>query len=427
MTVATEAPPPDTAPNLTTLTAKAALSAMPVVTVNGKGERRADAGHPWIYRSDITRLEGIDEKTPGPVAVVSPRGRLLGYAFFNPASEITLRLCVTTGEMEDARDVLTPRWFTGALDAALARRRAFGLLTGPDDLCGARLVHGEGDGLPGIIVDVFGPVVAFQTLNQTAETFKPVLVDWLAALFPGAALVERNDAKVREHEQLPSLKGIVRGTLPAQPVYTEGTIQLGIDALDGQKTGAFLDQRDNRIRTGQLAFGRALDVFSYQGGFALQMARSPSVKSVSALDVSDAACAQIEANAKLNGLAVTAIAANAFDFLREADMDREGYDTIVLDPPAFAKTKASVEKALGGYREINLRALKLLSPGGVLVTCTCSHHVSAAMFEQVVSEAAADARRTVQVIERRGAGPDHPERLNFPEGGYLKALVLRVL
>jgi len=203
--------------------------------------------------------------------------------------------------------------------------------------------------------------------------------------------------------------------------------ELGIDALDVVDTGAFLDQRDNRIRTGQLAFGRALDVFSYQGGFALQMARSPAVKSVSALDVSDTACAQIEANATLNGLAVTAIAANAFDFLREADMDRDGYETIVLDPPAFAKTKASVEKALGGYREINLRALKLLSPGGVLVTCTCSHHVSAAMFEQVVSEAAADARRTVQVIERRGAGPDHPERLNFPEGGYLKALVLRVL
>jgi 23S rRNA (cytosine1962-C5)-methyltransferase len=295
----------------------------------------------------------------------------------------------------------------------------------PERRRAARLVHGEADLLPGLVVDRYADCLSVQTLIEATDAGREMFADLLQRLAKPRAIVERNDVRSRAHEGLPQRKGMLRGPDPGPVEFLEGDVKLLADLLGGQKTGAFLDQAENRIEAGRYARGRALDCFTYGGAFALQLARK--AERVIAVDISESAAAQGREAAARNGIRnIELKVANAFDLLR-AESEAGGlYDTVVLDPPAFAKSKDTIEAALRGYKEINLRAFHLLSPGGVLVTCSCSFHVDDATFERTVLEAASDAKRTVQVIERRGAAKDHPSLLGVPETRYLKCLILRV-
>ena len=384
------------------------------VTISKRGAERLRAGHPWIYRSDLQPDPGAGVENGAAVEVTDSRGKLLGVAFYSVHSQIALRL-VAREPVEVDRAFLRQR-----LASAIAMRER--ILPGVRSV---RLVHGEADFLPGLVVDRYGDHLSIQTLVPATERRKALICDLLEELLAPAGIVERNDVRARTLEGLEMARGVIRGSYAGPTIYEEGEAKLEIDLLEGQKTGAFLDQRENHILAGTYARGRALDLFSYVGGFALQLARNAD--SVQAVEISSDACARIERNTRLSGVRVEAIEANVFDWLRDTLATGARYDTIVLDPPAFAKNKASVEAALRGYKEVNLRALQLLAPGGVLVTATCSYHVDAATFEGVVADAARDARRDVQVIERRGAGRDHPVLLTVPETRYLKCLVLRAV
>jgi 23S rRNA (cytosine1962-C5)-methyltransferase len=389
--------------------AAAALTA----TLTRRGASRWFAGHPWIYAGDAA--VPADVPAGAVVRVVDERGRCLGQAFYSRASKIQLRRLVGDERPIDAD------FFRGRIAAAAALRRQ--LLPGEHSY---RVIHGDGDGLPGLIVDRYGDYLVAQFLVPAMEQRRGMLVDLLVEQFDCTGIVNRSDSSVRALEGLPAEKGVLWGTVPDPVAYREGQVELAVSLLHGQKTGAFLDQRENHIVAGRHARGEALDCFSYAGGFALQMARRAS--RVTAVESSAAAVAAIRANAARNGLAnVEVVEDNAFDFLRTAQDAGRRFDTIVLDPPAFAKNKAAVPGALRGYKEINLRALHLLNPGGTLVTASCSHHVDEAAFEGILQAAAADARRDVQVLERRGAGRDHPVLLGLRETRYLKCFVLRVL
>jgi 23S rRNA (cytosine1962-C5)-methyltransferase len=280
--------------------------------------------------------------------------------------------------------------------------------------------------LPGLVVDRFGDFLSVQFLHKGTERRKELFVELLTELFHPRAIVNRSDTPVRRHEGLEPEKGVLRGEVPGLVPYREGTIELEVDLLSGQKTGAFLDQRDNHVLASEYGAGESLDCFSYAGGFALQLARK--AQRVTAVEISEAACGQIRDNAKRNGLSnVEVVAANAFDFLRDALAEGRRFDTIVLDPPSFAKNKGAVESAVRGYKEINLRAMQLLQPGGTLITASCTYHVDEARFEAMLDAAAADSKRRVQIIEKRGAGKDHPVLLGLRETRYLKCFVLRVL
>jgi 23S rRNA (cytosine1962-C5)-methyltransferase len=287
-------------------------------------------------------------------------------------------------------------------------------------------VHGEADLLPGLIVDRYADCLSVQTLIEATDARRELLADLLQRVVAPRAIVERNDVRVRAHEGLEQRKGMLRASDPGPVEFLEGEVKLVADLLAGQKTGAFLDQAENRIEAGRYARGRALDCFTYGGAFALHLARR--AEQVTAVDISEQAAAQGREAAARNGAKnVEFKVSNAFDLLRAESEAGERYDTIVLDPPAFAKTKSSIDAALRGYKEINLRAFHLLSPGGVLVTCSCSFHVDEATFERTVLQAASDARRSVQVVERRGAARDHPTLLGVPETRYLKCLIMRVM
>jgi 23S rRNA (cytosine1962-C5)-methyltransferase len=295
-----------------------------------------------------------------------------------------------------------------------------------------RLVHGEGDALPGLIVDRYGDCFSLQTLTRGMETLKRLWVELLAEEFQPRLIVERNDAKVRQLEGLPLINSVLYAATgeaqgaPAEFTVTENGLKFWIDLLGGQKTGAFLDQRENRAAAMRYGHGRALDCFSFHGSFALHLARV--CESVVALDISAAAIERARRNAELNGLSNIEFAeANVFDRLRDYEEAGERFDTIVLDPPAFAKNRGAVEAALRGYKEVNLRAMKLLKPGGVLITCSCSYHVGEELFLAMLSEAARDAGRLVQIIEKRTQGRDHPMLLTVPETYYLKCVILRML
>ncbi len=407
-----------------------ALADHPQATIRDNGARRIESGHPWVYRSDVV---STTTDKPGPVAVLTTRGRHLGYAFHNPASEIRLRMCAppTPHHAHDAREIVSLDWLYNRLDRALAFRRT---LAPAQPESGERLVHGEADGLPGIIIDRFHNVAVIQTLNQTADLFFPHIITWLEDRLANlvTVIVERNDSKVRTYEKLEQRARIIRGELSGTVTYREGDITLRVDPLAGQKTGGFLDQRDNRITAARYARRDFLDVFSYHGGFLLHAAKAILAREgkgrFAAIEASADACARIRENAADNAIdGVDILETNAFDYLREAVMRGDRWMTISLDPPAFAKTRDARDRAIAGYKEINLRAFHLLEPGGILITSTCSHHMSWADFGITVAEAAADAHREVQILERRQPAPDHPERLNFPEGSYLKCLVLRVL
>ncbi len=381
-----------------------------LVVVSRKGEARIRHGHPWIFRSDVARAEGI---TPGAIVRVhSAPGRPLGFAFFSSRSEITLRL-IARGEE------LPASFLPDRLAAALRWRE-----TVAAGAAACRLVHGEGDGLPSLIVDRYGEHLVMQTLSQATERLKPEIVRILVELLGPRGILERNDPKVRRFEGLEQKVGLLHGEVPEVVEVEEGGVRFLADLWRGQKTGLFLDQRENHLMARTYAGGRVLDGFTYNGGFALHVAGV--AREVLAVDVSEEAVERVRRNAALNGLDnVVARTANLFDLLRDLHDSGERFATVILDPPAFAKSKDAVEKAWRGYKEINLRALKILEPGGCLITCSCSYHVHEADFEEILASAAADAGVSVTVVEKRRQARDHPIVLGVPETYYLKCFVLR--
>jgi 23S rRNA (cytosine1962-C5)-methyltransferase len=353
------------------------------------------------------------DATAGAVEVVDQANRPLGVALWSPASEISLRLVAPAGTEIDGA------WWEERLAAAIARRA--GILSEETTAC--RLVHGEGDGLPSLVVDRFDRWLVVQLLSAGLERFRREIVDALTALVRPAGILARNDASVRTREGLPRAVEELAGSVPRTVEVREHGVRYLAAPHDGQKTGAFLDQREARVLAGSVARGRALDVFSYHGSFALHLARR--AVSVQAVDSSAAALARVAENAALNGLTnVEPIEGDAMEFLRDADRRGARYDTIVLDPPAFAKNRASLAGAVRAYREINLRAMRLLSPGGMLYTASCSYHLTKADFVAMLREAAADSGRRMILRALTAQPADHPELLTVPETGYLKGALL---
>ncbi len=384
------------------------------VTVTRRGVERARAGHLWIYRSDVR--EARHSVGGAVVRVRDERGRFVGRALWSDRSEIALRLLTTKNESVDRE------WWRHRLRAAAVRRA--GLEQEADAF---RLIYSEGDLLPSLIVDRYGDVLVLQTLSQGTEALKSLLVELLIEEFAPRAIIERNDVRVRALEGLAASAGVLYGELaPEEMDVVQHGVRFRVAPLAGQKTGAFLDQRENHLAARTHAHGRALDCFTFNGGFALQIA--PACTSVLGLDISAGAVAAAARNAELNGVRhVEFREANVFDEMREMEAVGTRYDTVVLDPPAFAKNRASIQAAARGYKEINLRALKLLDMGGVLITCTCSYHVTEGMFLEVITEAASDAHRRVQIIEKRIQARDHPVLIGVPETLYLKCIIARVI
>ena len=387
----------------------------PTVTISARGEERIRSGHPWIYRSDVAKVSAAGGEM---VRVIGARERALGYALYSDRSEIALRLFSAA---DKAPDLGTWR---ERIQAAASYREALGIY--PNEATAYRLIHGEADRLPGLVVDRYADYLVLQALSQVADRLMPQLADILVEVVKPRGILARNDPRVRLLEGLEQRVEVIHGDVPPSIEVHEGNVRYEVDPYRGQKTGLFLDQRENRIAAARYAHGRALDAFSYNGGFALTLA--PRCSQVVAVDISEEAVARIAANAARNGLTnIDARTMNVFDELRELERRGERFDTIVLDPPAFAKNRASVRKALSGYKEINLRALKLLSSGGYLVTCSCSYNVSEAAFADVIASAAVDAHAEVVVVEKRMQGRDHPVLMTVPETYYLKCFILRKL
>lgn len=385
--------------------------------MSARGAARLRAGHSWVYRSDVVAGDGI---APGAtVGVVDERGKHLGTAFYSSASQIAVRV-FSHDALTSSPDVqnLVRRRVADAIAyrAAIVR-----------DTDAYRLIFSEADFIPGLIVDRYSDLLSFQVLTQAldAGALRETVTGELIAQLAPAAIVERVDERIRELEQLPPrTTGAIYGTATATN-FTMNGVRFRYDALAGQKTGAFLDQRENYAAAAQYAHGDALDVFCYQGGFALHLARVCS--GVTGVDSSRAALEAAEQNAALNGREMEWIEANAFDLLKDHAAAGRQYDTIVLDPPAFAKTRRALPTALRGYKELNLRALKMLRPGGILVTCSCSYHVGEGEFLEMLAAAAADAHRNVRVLEKRSQARDHPILLAVPETHYLKCVIASVV
>jgi 23S rRNA (cytosine1962-C5)-methyltransferase len=387
--------------------------ALTEVRVNRKAADRVASGHPWIFSSDVT-----DRGDAGPgsvVHVVDHKNRSLGIAHYSSTSQICLRLLSDRVEPVDAN------FFQRRLAAAAGYRRSVVC-----DTYAYRLVHAEADLLPALIVDRYGDYLAVQTLNQGMDGAKEWIVAGLVNLFAPKGIVLRNDAPVRRKEDLPLETSIAYGQVPPTvPVRMNG-LHFHADLLGGQKTGTFLDQRENYLAAAKYAHGKALDCFTSTGGFALHLAAR--CDSVEAVDSSAEALATAHKNRAANTIAnVEFREADVFDLLAGYSSARREFSMVVLDPPAFAKSRGSLEGALRGYKEINLRALRLLGPGGVLVTCSCSHHLSEAAFLEVVAAASLDAGRQLRVLERRTQSQDHPILLTVPETHYLKCLILEVV
>ena len=382
------------------------------VKITARGAERWKQGHPWVYRSDVAEEP---EKKPGIVPVTDRKGKFLGRALYSPSSEIRLRLLTRADEPIDAR------WWANRIGDAVRRRNGISATAW-------RAVHGEGDGLPSLIVDKYDSWIVAQLLSAGLETARAdVLAGIREALTPEGILL-RNDAAVRRHEGLPVEVTLAEGQVPQTIEIAEDGVRYLAAPWSGQKTGAFLDQRENSLLVGRHTRpgGRALDLFTYHGSFALHLARN--AKEVLAVDQSNEALARGAENARLNGIGnIEWREANAFDLLRELERRGERFDTIVLDPPAFAKTKANLPRAVAGYKEINLRAMKILTPGGVLFTSSCSYHVSRDLFNAMLADAARDSGRRIQFLGATGAAGDHPELLNVPETGYLKGVLLTAL
>ncbi len=372
-----------------------------------------ESGHPWIFASDV-----IDRGQAAPgdaVRVIDPAGRTLGTAHFSSTSQICLRLLSRRFEPVDRR------FYAQRIAAAQEHRNR--VVSGTNAY---RMVHGEGDLLPALVVDRYGDWFVLQTLDQGMDRDKGMIAAALTDLFAPKGIIERNDVGVRKREGLPLTSGVLTGEAPGLVSLRMNGLVFHADLLGGQKTGVFLDQRENYLAAARWAGGRALDCFTSTGGFALHMAAR--CESVEAVDSSEAALSVARRNCGANGIGnVEFRQANVFDLLGGLRSGGRRFETIVLDPPAFAKSRESLEGAARGYKEINLRAMELLEPGGRLVTCSCSHHVSEAMLLEIVAEAALDAGRTLRVLERRTQAQDHPILLTVPETHYLKCLILQAL
>jgi 23S rRNA (cytosine1962-C5)-methyltransferase len=384
----------------------------PAVIITARGEERVHGGHPWVYRSDVVDVRAA----AGDVVLVrSARGRPLGLALFSSESQIAIRMLLRGGGEAADVDALLQR----RLDAAIAFRASLAI-----DASAYRVIHGEADLLPSLIVDRYGDYLVVQALSQGMDRLMPAVVRLLQERLQPRGILARNDPRARLLEGLERRVDVLAGEIPATVTVRELGIDYDVDLRAGQKTGLFLDQRENRAAAMSYAHGRLLDCFSYTGGFALALGRR--CREVVAYDISADAVARLGAHAARNGLAIDARVGNVFDELRGLERLGERFDTIVLDPPAFAKSKKNLETALRGYKEMNLRALKMLRPGGVLVTCSCSFHVSEAEFLGVLASAAADAHRTVKILEKRGTAKDHPAIATIPETSYLKCIICTV-
>jgi 23S rRNA (cytosine1962-C5)-methyltransferase len=386
---------------------------VPTVKVSARGADRLQGGHVWVYRSDILSSDNVP--AGALVSVIDQRSKFLGSALYSSASQIAIRLI--------SREPVTD--FSGLLRRRISEAIAYRQLV-VRDTDAYRLVFSEADLLPGLIVDRFQDILSLQILTQAfdSDSLRQTVISELTARLIPDSIVERVDGRVRELEKMvPRSSGLLHGGKTATIITMNG-VQFHYDALEGQKTGAFLDQRENYAAAAQYGHGDALDVFCYQGGFALHLA--PRCSHVTAVDSSRPALEIADRNAALNHYDVEWIEANAFDLLKDYAASGRRYDTIVLDPPAFAKTKRDLEPALRGYKELNLRALKMLRPGGILATCSCSYHINQTTFLETVAAAALDAHRTVRILELRGQAKDHPVLLNVPETSYLKCAVLHV-
>jgi 23S rRNA (cytosine1962-C5)-methyltransferase len=386
---------------------------LPPAEVSARGAQRWTAGHPWIYRSDVARRP---DAPAGTVRVYDTRRRPLGVALWSPASEISLRLLDRDPEAR-----IDAAWWQRRLHRALDRRAELA-----DQATAYRLVHGEGDGLPSLVVDRYDRWLVVQLMSAGLEAHRTAIVEALLALTGAEGILARNDAALRGREALPRETVALAGEVPREIEVEEHGVRYLAAPWTGQKTGAFLDQRENRALVGRVARGRALDCFSYHGSFALHLARRADT--VLALDVSATALERARANAALNGYTnVETREANAFDYLRDAERAGERFDTVVLDPPAFAKTRTALDAAIRGYKEINLRGMRLLAPGGLLFTASCSYHLTKPHFLAMLEDAAADSGRRIALREIRGQPLDHPELLTVPETGYIKGALLEAI
>ena len=383
------------------------------VIITQRGAERARSGHLWIYRSDVRDAHSAPN---GSIVMVrDERGRMVGQALYSAQSEISLRLLTLTDEVIDRE------WWRARLLAAARRRERIARETNA-----YRLVYSEGDLLPSLIVDVYADVFVLQTLARGTDALKEMFVELLVEEFKPRAIIERNDVRVRKLEGLEMRAGVIYGDAPTELEITQHGVRFLIQPLGGQKTGSFLDQRENRLAARSVSGGRALDCFTFNGAFALHLAAV--CESVLGLDISADAVEAARRNAELNEARnVEFREANVFDALREMEAAGERFDTIVLDPPAFAKNRASVKAAARGYKEINLRALKLLRPGGVLITCTCSYHMPEGLFLEIIADAGRDAHRHLQMVEKRSQASDHPILFGVPETYYLKCVIARLL
>ncbi len=382
------------------------------VVISSRGVERLRAGHLWVYRSDVKLAQA---EAGAVVRLTDERGRFHGRAFYSDKSQIAVRLLTHDDAPVDRA------FFTERLRRALAYRD---IVVQDTDAC--RLVYGEADMLPSLVVDKYGDYLVMQTLSQSTERNKEMFADILGELLSPKGILERNDPKVRMLEGLDQRVSVLRGETPAEIVAKENGISFYYDLAKGQKTGSFLDQRENHLAARRYASGEVLDCFSYQGGFALTVASK--CEHVEGIDMGPAAVEAAKRNLKLNSISnVHFREGNTFDILKEYDEVGRRFQMIILDPPAFAKNRDSIPAAHRGYKEINLRALKLLEPGGFLVTCSCSYHITEPLFLQILAEAANDAKRTVVVAERRTQAQDHPIMLTMPETHYLKCLVVKAL
>jgi len=385
---------------------------MHTVRVNHKGAGRVAQGHPWIFASDVPdrgQASGGDA-----VQVCDPHGKSIGVAHYSDASQICLRM------LSDRTETIDRAFYLKRVEAAFAYRQRV--------VCRSdayRLVHGEGDQLPGLVIDRYGDYFTLQTLDQGMDRAKADIASCLTEVFSPTGIVERNDVAVRKRESLPLEVSTLAGEVPEAVVVEMNGFKMHADLLHGQKTGIFLDQRENYLAAARYTRGRALDCFTSTGGFALHMAAK--CESVEAVDSSETSLKTAELNRAANCISnVVFREADVFGLLAGYASARRQFDTVVLDPPAFAKSRGNLEAAVRGYKEINRRALQLLGPGGVLVTCSCSHHLSEAMLLEIVASAGLDTLRKLRVLERRTQSQDHPILLTVPETMYLKCLILEV-
>lgn len=384
-----------------------------VARITTKGLRRWESGHPWIYRSDVAERPATDA---GVVLVRDNRNRPLGWALWSPKSEISLRFIEENTDIE-----VDARWWQERIERAASRRLPLETVTNA-----YRVIHGEADACPSLVVDRYDRWAVIQLMSAGLESFRHEIVEAIVHVTRVDGILARNDAALRSKEGLARETVTLFGEVPHEIEVDEYNIRYIAAPYTGQKTGAFLDQRENRHLAGQVARGIALDCFSYHGSFAMHLAQNAD--EVIALDSSAQALERAKQNAALNGIEnIEFVETNAFDFLKEKELDGARFDTIVLDPPAFAKTRSSVPAAIRGYKDINMRAMRLLSTGGMLFTASCSFHLSKSYFLEMLEAAAQDSGRRIALREFRGQPLDHPEILSIPETGYIKGALLEAL